>query len=60
MNEKKIEEAAKALLGLSYFDWQKLKVGVDSAFDKKEREFKRELELSSSDEILGIIRAQFG
>lgn len=60
MDTKKIEEAAKALEGLSYHDWQKIKISVDVAFAKKKGEFERELKLSSGDEIVTAIRAQFG
>ena len=60
MDSKKIEEAAKALEGLSYHDWQKIKISVDAAFTKKKGEFERELKLSSGDEIVTAIRVQFG
>lgn len=60
MNTKKIEEAAKSLEGLSYHDWQKIKMSVDAAFAKKKGEFERELKLSSGDEIVKTIHQQFG
>lgn len=60
MDGKKIEEAAKALEGLSYHDWQKIKMSVDVVFAKKKGEFERELKLSSGDEIVTAIRVQFG
>lgn len=60
MDSKKIEEAAKALEGLSYHDWQKIKMSIDAVFAKKKGEFERELKLSSGDEIVTAIRVQFG
>lgn len=56
----KITEAAKALVGLSCFDWLKLRNAVDNEFSKKEREFERELKLSADDDIAKAIREQFG
>lgn len=56
----KITEAAKALVGLSYFDWLKLRSAVDNEFSKKEREFERELKLSADNDIAKAIREQFG
>lgn len=56
----KITEAVKALVGLSYFDWLKLRNAVDNEFSKKEREFERELKLSADDDIAKAIREQFG
>lgn len=60
MDSKEIEEAAKALEGLSYHDWQKIKMSVDVVFAKKKGEFERELKLSSGDEIVKTIHQQFG
>jgi len=60
MDLEKIEKAAKALEGFSYHDWQKIKMSVDVVFAKKKGEFERELKLSSGDEIVKTIRAQFG
>lgn len=60
MDSKKIEEAAKALEGLSYHDWQKIKMSVELVFAKKKGEFEWELKLSSGDEIVKTIHQQFG
>ena len=60
MNIDKISEAAKALVGLSYPDWLKLRSAVDLEFAKKERELERTLELSADDDVVTPIREQFG
>lgn len=59
--EKNIQEypdvakAAEALVGLSYYEWQRLKIGIDEAFKCKQGEFNRTLKLSSSEEVMRLI-----
>lgn len=50
----------KALEGISYPEWVKLQVGMQSFFDKKISETKRELVLTDSDELKKAILQRFG
>ena len=51
---------AEALKGISYRDWQMLKVGMDRMFQDKLRRFEPELKLSDTEQIGRLIRSQFG
>lgn len=47
------------LSGMTYKEWQKIKLIVDGCFEIKQQEFKRSLELPT-EEIENVIRRQFG
>lgn len=51
---------AEALEGISYRDWQMLKVGMDRMFQGKLRELEPELKLSDTEQVGRLIRSQFG
>ena len=51
---------AEALKGISYRDWQMLKVGMDRMFQDKLRRFEPEPKLSDTEQIGRLIRSQFG
>lgn len=52
---------AEALKGISYRDWQMLKVGMDRMFQDKLKELEPELKLKLSDteQVGRLIRSQF-
>lgn len=51
---------AEALKGISYRDWQVLKVGMDRMFQSKLKELEPELKLSDTEQVVRLIRSQFG
>ena len=51
---------AEALKGISYRDWQMLKVGMDRMFHDKLRELEPELKLSNTEQVGRLIQSQFG
>ena len=51
---------AEALKGISYRDWQMLKVGMDRMFQGKLKELEPELKLSNTDQVGRLIQSQFG
>ena len=51
---------AEALKGISYRDWQMLKVGMDRMFQGKLRELEPELKLSNTEQVGRLIQSQFG
>ena len=51
---------AEALEGISYRDWQMLKVGMDRMFQDKLKELEPELKLSDTEQVGRLIRSQFG
>ena len=51
---------AEALKGISYRDWQMLKVGMDRMFQDKLRELEPELKLSDTEQVGRLIQSQFG
>lgn len=51
---------AEALKGISYRDWQILKVGIDRMFQGKLKELEPELKLSDAEQVVRLIRSQFG
>ena len=62
MKEEKRQELlekVKGLEGLSFNDWERIKRIVDTMFRKKEKEFEKNLKLSS-DNAETVIREQFG
>ena len=50
---------AEALKGISYRDWQMLKVGMDRMFQGKLKELEPELKLSDTEQVGRLIRSQF-
>ena len=54
------EKFQKEFSGITYLEWQKLKMGVDEAFDKKKREAEKSLCLRAHDGVEKIIRSLFG
>ena len=51
---------AEALKGISYRDWQMLKVGMDRMFQDKLKELEPELKLSNTEQVGRLIQSQFG
>lgn len=51
---------AEALKGISYRDWQMLKVGMDRMFQGKLKELEPELKLSNTEQVGRLIQSQFG
>ena len=54
--EKYIED----LKGISYYDWIRLREGIDREFNRKIDESKKSLKLTDSENVKKIIRSQFG
>ena len=50
----------EALQGISYFEWIKLREGIDSEFDRQIGESKRGLQLTDSENVKKAIRSRFG
>lgn len=57
-----MERYIKALSGISYSDWKKLKEGVDRVFSHKKSEFEKEIKLADSEmeTVMSLIHSQFG
>ena len=51
---------AEALKGISYRDWQMLKVGMDRMFQGKLKELEPELKLSDTEQVGRLMQTQFG
>ena len=54
-----MEEYIEALKGISYFEWIKLREGIDSEFDRQIGESKRSLQLTDSENVKKAIRSRF-
>ena len=50
---------AEALKGISYRDWQMLKVSIDRMFQGKLKELEPELKLSDTEQVGRLIQSQF-
>lgn len=50
----------EALQGISYFEWIKLREGIDYEFDRQIGESKKSLQLTDSESVKRIIRSRFG
>lgn len=48
-----------ALDGISYEQWEKLKLGIDRQFEQQKKELNKTIQLSSC-EVAKLIRSQFG
>ena len=56
----KVEKYIEALKGISYFEWIKLREGMDNEFNRFIGESKRKLELTDVERVEKTIRSQFG
>ena len=56
----KVEKYIEALKGISYFEWIKLREGMDKEFNRLIGESKRKLELTDVERVEKTIRSQFG
>lgn len=50
----------EALRGISYFEWLKLREGIDAEFNRQIGESKRSLKLTDSEKVEKAIRSRFG
>lgn len=55
-----MEKYIEALKGISYFEWIKLREGMDNEFNRLIGESKRKLELTDVERVEKTIRSQFG
>lgn len=55
-----MEKYIEALKGISYFEWIKLREGMDNEFNRLIGESKRSLQLTDSENVKRIIRSRFG
>lgn len=55
-----MEKYIEALKDISYYDWIRLKNGIDQEFDRKIGESKKSLKLTDSENVKKIIHSQFG
>lgn len=56
----KTEKYIEALKDISYYDWIRLREGIDREFNRKIDESKKNLKLIDSEKVKKIIRSQFG
>lgn len=56
----KTEKYIEALKDISYYDWIKLREGIDREFSRKIDESKKSLKLTDLENVKKIIRSQFG
>ncbi|WP_199665530.1 hypothetical protein [Dorea sp. AM58-8] len=54
-----MEKYIEALKGISYFEWIKLREGMDKEFNRLIGESKRKLELTDVERVEKTIRSQF-
>ena len=57
---RKMTDYIKALEGITYSDWVKLKIGMERAFEYQKGEFERKLKFANVDVVKDTIRIQFG
>ena len=55
-----LEKYIKALEGISYPEWKKLRMGIDRSFEAQKGEFEKNLKLANSDLAENFIQSQFG
>lgn len=55
-----MEKYIEALKDISYYDWIKLREGIDREFKRKIDEPKKSLKLTDLENVKKIIRSQFG
>lgn len=56
----KTEKYIETLKDISYYDWIKLREGIDREFNRKIDESKKSLKLTDFENVKKIIRSQFG
>lgn len=56
----KTEKYIEALKDISYYDWIRLREGIDREFNRKIDESKKSFKLTDSENVKKIIRSQFG
>lgn len=55
-----MEKYIKALEGISYPEWKKLRMGIDRSFEAQKGEFEKDLKLANSGLVEKFIQSQFG
>lgn len=55
-----MEKYINALKGISYFEWVKLKNGIDRSFEHQKGEFEKSLKFADTEDVKKIIHSQFG
>lgn len=55
-----MEKYLNALQGIAYYDWLKLKIGVDRSFEAQKNELERELKFANPEKARQFIQSQFG
>lgn len=55
-----MEKYIEALKDISYYDWIRLKNGMDQEFDRKIGESKKNLKLTDLENVKKIVHSQFG
>lgn len=55
-----MEEYIKALRGITYFEWIKLRESINAVFEMQKGEFEKKLKLADSEDVERIIRSRFG
>ena len=55
-----MEEYIKALRGITYFEWIKLRESINAVFEMQKGEFEKKLKLADSEDVEWIIRSRFG
>lgn len=56
----KTEKYIEALKDISYYDWIRLREGIDREFNRKIDESKKSLKLTDLENVKKIIHSQFG
>ena len=54
-----MEKYIKALEGISYYEWIKLRIAIDRAFEIKKSELEKNLKFADIEGAKNIIRSQF-
>lgn len=58
--EVQMNEYLKALEGISYSEWTRLKTAVDRSFDMKLKELETDIKMPDADQIRKLMDSQFG
>lgn len=59
-NAKEADKRLKALEGITYPEWVKLKIGMDRYFDQEKGESEKNLKLANVKSVEKLIQSQFG
>lgn len=54
-----MEKYIKALEGISYQEWKKLRMGIDRSFELQKGEFEKDLKLDNSDMVMAVMQPNF-